>query len=159
MSRIDCEALSVKLWSASAMGTMNAAAFTELGRRLSARRQEAHLSLAALAQRANVALADVEAFEAGGGRLGASALVRLARALGVPEGSFLHASAPEVPAHREPSFLLKEVAQGAMLSLVDRTALTAQLYRARAFAELGEILGSPCLVEQFQPTSGPLVLY
>jgi transcriptional regulator with XRE-family HTH domain len=133
------------------MGTMNAAAFTELGRRLAARRQEAHLSTAALAQRANVALPDVEAFEAGSGGLGASALVRLARALGVPEGSFLHTSAPEVLAHREPSFLLKEIAQGAMLSLADRTALTTQLYRARAFAELGEILGSPCLAGQFQP--------
>lgn len=130
---------------------MDATAFTELGRRLSARRQEAHLSSAALAQRANVALADVEAFEAGRGGLGASALVRLARILGVPEGSFLHTSAPEVPAHREPSFLLKEVAQGAALSLADRTALTAQLYRARSFAQLGEILNSPCLARQFQP--------
>jgi Zn-dependent peptidase ImmA (M78 family)/transcriptional regulator with XRE-family HTH domain len=145
------EALLVKLCSARRMGTMNATAFTELGRRLLARRQEAHLSPAALAQRANVALSDVEAFEAGGGGLGASALVRLARALGVPEGSFLHTSAPEVPAHREPSFLLKEVAQGATLSLADRTALTAQLYQARAYAELGQILGSPCLAEQFQP--------
>jgi transcriptional regulator with XRE-family HTH domain len=133
------------------MAIMNAVAFTELGRRLSARRQEAHLSSEALAQRANVAMRDIETFEAGGGGLGASALVRLARALGVPEGSFLHTSAPEVPAHREPSFLLKEVAQGAMLSLADRTALTAQLYRARAFAELGVILGSPCLAGQFQP--------
>jgi transcriptional regulator with XRE-family HTH domain len=130
---------------------MNGMAFAELGRRLSARRQEAHLSIAALAQRANVAASDVEAFEAGHSALGASALVRLARALGVPEGSFLHTSAPEVPAHREPSFLLKEVAQGATLSLADRTALTAQLYRARAFAELGEILGRPCLAGQFQP--------
>ncbi len=130
---------------------MNAAAFTELGRRLSARRQEAHLSIAALAQRANVAPSDIEAFEACGGGLGASALVRLARALGVPEGSFLHTSAPEVTAHREPSFLLKEVAQRATLSLADRTALTAQLYRARAFAQLGEILGSLCLARQFQP--------
>lgn len=135
----------------STMGIMNAAAFTELGRRLSARRQEAHLSISALAQRANVAPPDIEAFEAGGGGLGASALVRIARALGVPEGSFLHTSAPEVPAHREPSFLLKEVAQGATLSLADRTALTAQLYRARAFAELGELLGSPCLARPFQP--------
>jgi transcriptional regulator with XRE-family HTH domain len=135
----------------SAMSTTNASAFTELGRRLSARRQEAHLSPTALAQRANVAPSDIEAFESGGGGLGASALVRIARALGVPEGSFLHTSAPEVSAHREPSFLLKEVAQGAMLSLADRTALTAQLYRARAYAELGEILGSPCLARQFQP--------
>jgi transcriptional regulator with XRE-family HTH domain len=130
---------------------MTAAALGELGRRLSARRQEARLSLTALAQRANVALADVEVFEAGGGGLGASALVRLAQAVGVPEGSFLHTSAPEVAAHREPSFLLKEVAQGATLSLADRTALTAQLYRARAFAELGAILGGPRLARQFQP--------
>lgn len=135
------------------MNVTDAAAFSELGRRLSARRHEAHLSIAALAQRANVAPPVLEAFEAGRGGLGASALVRIARALGVPEGSFLHTSAPEVPAHREPSFLLKEVAQGAMLSLADRTALTAQLYRARAFAELGEILGSPCLARQFQPRS------
>jgi transcriptional regulator with XRE-family HTH domain len=130
---------------------MSTVGFTELGRRLSARRQEAHLSIAALAQRSNVTLAEIEAFEVGSGGLGASALVRLARALGVPEGSFLHTSAPEVPAHREPSFLLKEVAPGAMLSLNDRTALTAQLYRARAFAELGQILGSPCHARQFQP--------
>jgi transcriptional regulator with XRE-family HTH domain len=130
---------------------VHATAFAELGQRLAARRAEARLSVAALAQRAHVLASDIEAFEAGSGGLGASALVRIARALGVPEGSFLHTSAPVVPAHREPSFLLREVGHGAMLSLADRTALTAQLYQARAFAELGDILGRPCLARQFQP--------
>jgi transcriptional regulator with XRE-family HTH domain len=123
----------------------------ELGRRLAARRQEAHLSTASLASRAAVARGEIEAFEAGQGGLAANALTRLARALGVPEGSFLHVAAPEIRAHREPSFMLREATQGAMLSASDRTALTHQLYRARAFAELGEMLGKKSLAKSFQP--------
>lgn len=123
----------------------------ELGRRLAERRREAQLSIETLALRAHVAAAQLEGFEAGRGGLAASALTRVAQVLGIPEGSFLHTAAPEVPAHREPSFLLRETAQGAVLSLTDRTALTSQLYRARAFVELGELLGSPGLTRQFQP--------
>jgi len=126
-------------------------ALIELGRRLAARRGEARLSVEALAQRAHLSPSQLEAFEAARGTLNASALVRLARALGVPEGSFLHTAAPEVSARREPSFLLREASQGAMLTLADRNALTAQLYRARSFAELGEIVGGPALARRFQP--------
>ncbi len=130
---------------------MSATALEELGRRLAARRQEARLSTVGLASRANVPRLEIEAFEAGRGGLAASALTRLAHALGVPEGSFLHVSSPEISAHREPSFMLREAVQGAALSASDRTALTHQLYRARAFAELGVILGSKCLANGFQP--------
>lgn len=130
---------------------MSDAAFQELGRRLATRRQEARLSTAALASRAGVVRTEIEAFEAGCGGLAASALTRLAHALGVPEGSFLHVSSPEIPAHREPSFMLREATQGAALSVSDRNSLTYQLYRARSFAALGEMLGLKCLSGAFQP--------
>lgn len=130
---------------------MSTAELEELGRRLRERRREAGFEVTTLAQAALVQVAALEAFEAGHGGLGSGALVRLARTLGVPEGSFLHTAAEEVPARREPTFVLSEKGQAASLSQADRAVLTAELHRARSFAELGEILACSRLARQFEP--------
>ena len=122
----------------------------ELGRRLAARRKEAHLSARELAACANVAEPDFPAFEAGSGALGVAALTRLARALGVPENSFFHTDVQEAPALRTPTFMLSEVGRAGIFSLDDKKLLAGYLRQARHFAELGELMALPRLADQFR---------
>jgi transcriptional regulator with XRE-family HTH domain/Zn-dependent peptidase ImmA (M78 family) len=127
-------------------------ALKELGRRLAARRSEAHLSIRELSASAQVPETQLDAFEAGNGTLGVAALTRVARALGVPENSFFHTAVKESPALRAPSFMLSETGRGSSLSTDDTRILGAYLRQAREFAGLGDLLGMPGLAEQFKPS-------
>lgn len=126
----------------------------ELGRRLSARRGEARLDLAALAERSGVRPSELDAFEAGLGGLGVAALMSVAKALGVPATSFVHTRAPEVRAPVEPSVVLKGLG-AAWLRDADRDALANGLRRARDFAETRELVNTQRLSEGFTALPAP----
>lgn len=126
----------------------------ELGRRLAARRCEARIDVPSLAERTGVPFDAIERFERGEGRLGASQLMRIAVALGVPTSSFLHTKVAEEPAPLEPAVLLKESAPG-YLSESDRAELAAGVRRARAFASLGQVLGVKRLAQDIKPYPAP----
>lgn len=138
---------------ATPMGT-SAPALLELGRRVRARREEACLDLAVLAERARLVPSALDAFETGRGGLGVAALMRVASELGVPPTSFVHVTAPVVPAALEPSIVLK-APPAAWLTDEDREALVGGLRRARAFTEAGELIGAPRLADSFVPSPAP----
>lgn len=127
----------------------------DLGRRVRARRGEARLDLVTLAALANVPASALDSFEEGLGGLGVPALMRIANVLGVPPTSFVHTDAPVVHASVEPSIVLKTSAGAAWLNDRDREALIAALRRARAFAEIGELLGVERNADRFNPCSPP----
>jgi Zn-dependent peptidase ImmA (M78 family) len=126
----------------------------ELGNRVRARREEAGLDLPALAHRAGIQPHALDAFEGGHGGLGLPSLMRVANVLGVPAASFVHTSAPVVRAPMEPSVVLKK-SGGAWLDDADRDVLAAALRRARAFTEVGEILGRERLLSSLRASSPP----
>lgn len=126
----------------------------DLGRRLRARRDEARLDPATLSTLARVAPDALERFEEGHGGLGVPALMRVASALGVPPTSFVHTDAPIVHASVEPSIVLKAPA-AAWLNDTDREALVRSLRRARAFVEVGELLGVERHADAFAPSAPP----
>ncbi len=126
----------------------------ELGRRLRARREEARLDGPTLARRAKVAAEELQLFESGRGGLGVAALMRIANVLGVPATSFVHSRAPEVHAPIEPSVVLKGVG-AAWLEEADREALANGLRRARAFAEVGELLNIQRVAVGLAPVPAP----
>ncbi|MCM2335040.1 MAG: ImmA/IrrE family metallo-endopeptidase [Anaeromyxobacteraceae bacterium] len=135
------------------MGTL-APGMLELGRRVRARREEARLDLAALAQRVRLEPSKLDAFESGRGGLGVAALMRVASELGVPPTSFVHVTAPVVPAALEPSVVLK-APPAAWLTDEDREALVGGLRRARAFTEAGQLIGGPRPADSFEASAAP----
>ena len=126
----------------------------DLGRRVRARRDEAHLDVPTLAARASVDAPRIEAFEAGEGGLGVAELMRIASALGVSGTSFVHTRAPIVSAPIDPAIVLKGPGAG-WLDECDRAALAEGLRRARLFTVAGELLGAPRLADTFSATSPP----
>lgn len=116
----------------------------ELGRRLTICREQARLEVGQLALRSGVAVDRVVAFERGEGGLRMSDVVSVARALGVPRGSFLHSSAPVPRAYQAPDVML--LGRGTVsLRDEDREALAAGLVRARSFLEALDLTESPAL--------------
>lgn len=111
-----------------------------LGQRLLARRQEANLPLHVLSDRAGVSVASIDAFEQGRAALGAGALYRIARVLGIPISGLLSEEAPDVPAPVNPSVLLLS-AGVANLTERDRDRISRTLVQARSFLTLGRMLG------------------
>lgn len=122
------------------MGRVNQTdALRELGRRLSARLKEARLSVEALADRAGVPVEELELFKQGEAALGASAVNRLAQALGVPAAGLMSIEAPEVRAWVDPQVLL--LSSGlANLGVRDQERIAWALKRARSFVELRTLL-------------------
>ena len=125
----------------------------ELGRRLAARRKEAHLSLRELAVCARISESDLQAFETGAKALGVAALTRAARALGVPENSFFHTEVQETQALSTPTFMLSERGRAGAFSHDDNRLLATYLRQARQFAELGELMALPRFADHFRPSS------
>ncbi len=111
----------------------------ELGRRLARRRAEAKLELDVLAQRAGVSRDAIERFESGATPLAAGALSRIAGVLGIPAAGLLSAEAPEETAPTAPDVLLLG-GTTSWLRARDVDRLARSFERARAFAELGELL-------------------
>jgi Zn-dependent peptidase ImmA (M78 family)/transcriptional regulator with XRE-family HTH domain len=112
------------------------------------------MDVVTLAGRAGVGEDSIDAFEDGRGGLGLAALVRIAKALGVPPTSFAHTTAPIVRASVDPAIVLRG-AVGAWLGDHDREVLVTALRRARAFVEVGELLGAERLAEGFRPSAPP----
>lgn len=127
-------------------------ALAELGRRLESRRKEASLTVEFLAVSARVDPALVARFERGEGGLTSVALARLADRLGLPSIAFLHTKAPSVPAPKDPAVMLR-ASRMSVLDDADFEALGGGLRRARAFHDLGRLVGAPDFSESFVPSS------
>lgn len=112
------------------------------------------MDLASLAARAHVPRESVERFERGEGGLGLAALNRLARALGVDSAEFAHTSIQEGSALIAPEVLLKQRGS-ADLEQADLDVIADGLKRARAFVELGTLMGVEQLADAFQPSPAP----
>lgn len=107
-----------------------------------------------LSERAAVEAHLIERFERGEGGLATGALTRIAAVLGVPVAGILSASAPEVKAPAKPSALL--LSRGlASLTAEDGRSFDEAILRARAFVEVGRVLGMEDLCHHFKPTFPP----
>ncbi|WIG94189.1 XRE family transcriptional regulator [Myxococcus sp. SDU36] len=121
---------------------------------MSARREESRLDIGTLATQARLSPDAIERFERGEGGLGIAALGRLARVLGVDSAELVHTSAKESAAFVAPQVLLKQ--RGSVeLERADLDAMAEGLSRARAFAELGMLLGVERLADCFTPKVAP----
>lgn len=129
-------------------------ALEQLGQRLASCRHQAGLDVATLSLRARVPEAQVREFERGRGGLDIADVVRLARVLGVPAGTFAHHEAPPARAYKAPGVLLK-AQRNASLSEADQDALARYLERAQSFASVGDLLRVERLCDSFQPSPAP----
>ncbi len=133
----------------------HATVLKELGRRLAARRAEAHLDVPTLATRASVEARLIERFERGEGGLAVGALTRISSVLGIPAAGLISIEATEVRAPVEPSALL--LTRGtATLREGDIRMIGEVIRRGRAFVEVGQLLGVENLSNQFAPSSAPV---
>jgi len=112
-------------------------------------RRELGLSAATLAQQADLAEAELTDFEAGNRSLTASALMRLARTMGLPPTSFLtDANAKTVrPALDRAKFF--HATDAPMLSEADAVALAREVTRAQVYAELAK---PSVRLDDYEPT-------
>jgi transcriptional regulator with XRE-family HTH domain/Zn-dependent peptidase ImmA (M78 family) len=113
-------------------------------------RVELGLTTTTLAQHAGVPETELTEFERGNHALAASALTRLARAMGVPPTSFLtDAKAREVRSALTHARFFHPT-DAPVLSEADTVALARELSRAQVFADL--ITPRVCLDEEYAPT-------
>lgn len=109
---------------------------TTIGQAVQRTRQQLGLSTTTLAHQADVDDSDLIELESGKRSVGASVLLRLARAMGLPPTAFLTDDAARVanPALNRAKFF--HATNAPMLSEADIVALAREITRARMFAEL-----------------------
>lgn len=125
-----------------------------IGERLRVARDHEGLDLPSLAHACSTTADALAAFEAGMGTLPVSVLLRAAALVRVPPGTFLHDTAPDVAPTSSATVLLRSTGLKG-LAAADHLTVDAGLRAARAFAELGSILGSENLAAAFKPRAAP----